>query len=113
MRLDLGSRLVYPSGLGLAVVVAGLLLEHCGHNASLVHETPAGAIATFPVQSDADVLSSVGRRDALKLMGEKCPGGWRIVKEGELAKVSQRADKLWRGQIGTDRIWGIQFRCEP
>jgi hypothetical protein len=95
-----------------ALVVIGSIAGGCGHNASLIHDTAHGAVATFPVQSDADILSSVGRRDALRLMQEKCPQGWRIVKEGEIPKVSQTADRLWRGQMGTDRIWGIQFTCE-
>lgn len=67
---------------------------------------------TFPFQSEADILSSAGRRDALRIMQEKCPAGSYIVKEGELPKVSRAADRAWGAQIGTDRIWGIQFACK-
>src|SRR5689334_3341308 len=88
--------------LMLVLGLAGFVFGGCGHNASLIHETDNGAVATFPVQSEGDILTSPGRRDALRLIGEKCPHGWRLIKEGELAKVSQKADRLWRGQIGSD-----------
>jgi hypothetical protein len=84
----------------------------CGHEASLQRETSTGGLVSYPIQTDADVLSSAGRRDALRLMKEKCPQGSRVLKEGEIPKVSQAADRAWRGQMGTDRIWGIQFACE-
>jgi hypothetical protein len=84
----------------------------CGYEASMARETPTGGLVTWSVQSDGDILSSAGRRDALRRIKEKCPQGSRIVREGEVPKVSQAADRNWRGQIGTDRIWGIQFACE-
>ena len=87
-------------------------LSGCGHEARLIRDTPTGGLVSYPVQTDADVLSSEGRRDALRLIREKCPQGSRIVKEGELPKVSQATDRVWRGQMGTDRVWGIQFACE-
>ena len=96
----------------LLVVMTILPLTHCGHEASLTRETATGGVVTWSVQSDGDVLSSAGRRDALRLMKDKCPNGSRIVKEGEIPKVSATADRLWRGQMGSDRIWGIQFTCE-
>lgn len=91
----------------ITVVGAG-----CGHEASLQRETSSGGLVTYPIQSDADVLSSSGRRDALQLIEDKCPQGARVTKEGEVPKVSQAADRAWRGQMGPDRIWGIQFICE-
>ncbi len=67
---------------------------------------------TFHFQTEADILSSAGRRDALRLINDKCPAGSQIVKEGELPKVSKAADRAWGQQIGTDRVWGIQFTCK-
>ena len=70
--------------------------------------------ANVTIESDQRfILTSAGRRDALRLIKDKCPNGSRIIKEGEIPKVSQTADRLWRGQMGSDRIWGIQFTCEP
>lgn len=97
----------------LRVLILALAAGSCGHQASLTRESTTGGIVTFPIQAEADILSSAGRRDALRVMKDKCPHSFRIVKEGELPKVSQTADRLWRGQISTDRIWGIQFTCEP
>jgi hypothetical protein len=93
--------------LGVAFALCG-----CGHEASLARETPTGGLVTWSVQSEGDILSSAGRRDALRLINEKCPKGSHLVREGEVPKVSQTADRHWRGQMGTDRIWGIQFTCE-
>lgn len=87
-------------------------LDGCTHEASLQRETPQGGLVTFSIQSESDVLSSVGRRDALRIMEEKCPSGTQIIKEGEIPKVSKAADRAWGAQIGTDRIWGIQFTCK-
>ena len=87
-------------------------LTHCGHEATMTRETPTGGVVTWSVQSDGDILSSAGRRDALRLIKDKCPNGSRITNEGEIPKVSATADRHWRGQMGTDRIWGIQFTCQ-
>jgi hypothetical protein len=95
----------------LAVLIIGLAVGGCGHEASLTRETAKGGVVTFPIQSEGDILSSAGRRDALRLIDKKCPDGSRIVNEGEIPKVSKAADRNWRGQMGTDRIWGIQFTC--
>ncbi|SLM48890.1 conserved exported protein of unknown function [Nitrospira japonica] len=95
----------------LLLCVAGAVAAGCGHEASLTRETETGGVVTFPIESEGDVLSSAGRRDALRLIANKCPNGSRIVKEGEIPKVSKSADRNWRGQMGTERIWGIQFTC--
>jgi len=95
----------------LVLCVAGAAVAGCGHEASLTRETETGGVVTFPIQSEGDVLSSAGRRDALRVIADKCPNGSRIVKEGEIPKVSKAADRNWGGQMGTDRIWGIQFTC--
>lgn len=89
-----------------------VILNGCTHEASLQRETLQGGLVAFSIQSEADVLSSAGRRDALRVMEEKCPSGVRIIKEGEIPKVSKAADRVWGPQIGTDRKWGIQFECK-
>ena len=100
-----------PPGLSMLLAIV-LCCAGCGNQANMRQETASGGLVTFPVQSEADILSSAGRRDALGLMQDKCPDGVRIVKEGELPKVSKAADRAWGPQIGTDRIWGIQFACK-
>ncbi len=84
----------------------------CAHEATLVRTTDQGGLVSYPFQSDADVLASSGRHDAFALIAEQCPKGSRIVREGEIPKVSRAADRAWRGQMGFDRLWGVQFVCE-
>lgn len=111
--MDRNGLMLALRSVGLVVVfilVSGL--SGCGYEARLIRDTPAGGLVSFPVQTEADIFSSEGRRDALRLIREKCPQGSRIVKDGELPKVSQATDRVWRGQMGTDRVWGIQFVCE-
>lgn len=95
-----------------ALAIVTISLAACGHDASLQRETDAGGLVTFSIQTESDVFSSSGRHDAQRLMQEKCPAGVRIVKEGEVPKVSKAADRAWGPQMGTDRIWGIQFTCK-
>ena len=84
----------------------------CDHEARLVRVAPDSRLVTYSIEGEGDILSSRGRRDALRIIDEECPQGSRIVREGELPKVSQAADRAWRGQMGTDRLWGIQFACK-
>lgn len=100
----------YP--LWFLIVLSLATVHGCGHEASMARETPTGGLVTWSVQSEGDILSSAGRRDALRLIKDKCPQGSHLVREGEIPKVSQTADRHWRGQMGTDRIWGIQFTCD-
>jgi hypothetical protein len=97
----------------LAIALFGFILATgCGREAKLVRDVPGSGLVSYRYDTDAQILSSQSRRDALVLIAEKCPNGSRIVREGELAKVSKEADRAWRGQLGTERVWGIQFICE-
>lgn len=95
-----------------ALAIITISVAACGHDASLQRETDAGGLVTFSIQSESDVFASTGRHDAQRIMQSKCPAGFRIVKEGEVPKVSRAADRAWGPQMGTDRIWGIQFTCK-
>lgn len=98
-----------PGSFLLPVLLAGTI--SCAHEATFVRETAQGGVVSYPFQTDAEVLASSGRRDAIQRMSEKCPKGSRIVREGEIPKVSKTADRAWRGQMGMDRLWGIEFAC--
>ena len=84
----------------------------CARQATLVRDAAEGGLVSYTYQTDAEVLASSGRRNAFQLIAEKCPNGSRIVREGEIPKVSTAADRAWRGQMGMDRLWGVQFVCE-
>jgi len=97
-------------------VTAALVLvwacSACGAGVTLVRDTPTGGLVTYPFQNEVDVLTSSERRDAMELINRKCPAGFKVQKEGEIPKVSRAADRAWRGQMGGDRVWGIQFTCQ-
>lgn len=84
----------------------------CAGDVRLVRDTPTGGLVTYPFQNEVDILTSSQRRDAMELINRKCPAGSRVEKEGEIPKVSRAADRAWRGQMGGDRLWGIQFTCQ-
>lgn len=100
-------------GLGSSIVLALLAgTAGCANEATLVRETPEGGLVSYAYQTDGQVLASSGRRDAFRLMAERCPHGSRIIREGEIPRVSKAADRVWRGQMGMDRLWGVQFECQ-
>jgi hypothetical protein len=99
--------------LACSLVVISLVgAAGCGSQATLVRDGTDGGLVSYAYQTDAEVLASSGRRDAFRLIAKKCPKGSRIVREGEIPKVSAAADRAWRGQMGIDRLWGVQFVCE-
>jgi hypothetical protein len=83
----------------------------CGAEATVLRDTPTGGVVSYPFETESDILTTARRGAAFRLIGEKCPHGSRIVKEGEIPKVSKKADKAWRGQISSDRLWAIEFTC--
>jgi hypothetical protein len=84
----------------------------CASEATLVKDTPEGGLVSYAFQTENEVLTSSRRREALRLIADKCPNGSRIVREGEMPNVSKTADRAWRGQIGMNRQWGVQFVCQ-
>ena len=100
----------YSGLIGLAFFMA--VAVGCAREATFVRETKEGGLVSYPFQTDVEVLASSGRRDALQLIAEKCPKGSHIIQEGEIPKVSRAADRAWRGQMGVERVWGVQFACE-
>ena len=114
MREDLrarGKQLVSLVGLSLA-------LASCASNVELINETATGGTVAYPYIEEQDVLTSQERRDAIRLLSEKCPAGYRISREGEVPRVDQAVDRAWMGQVSRDglvsreRRWAIIFTCK-
>ena len=95
----------------LIFAIVGLTVAGCSADASMLRDTPTGGIVSYPFESESDILTARGRQAALRLISDKCPHGSRIVKEGEISKVSKKADRFWRGQISSDHLWAIEFVC--
>ena len=72
----------------------------------------------YPYIEEQDVLTSSERRDALRLLEEKCPAGYRISREGEVPRIDQAVDRAWMGQVSRDgqvsreKFWAILFACK-
>jgi len=96
-----------PSSILLVATLTG-----CAVGTHIASETPAGGTVVYSFAEEKDILSSNARRDALRLMSEKCPNGYGVTTEGELAKVRKNIDQVWSGQISAGRVWGIEFLCK-
>ncbi len=87
-------------------------------NARMVNETATGGTVLYSYFEEQDVLTSPGRMDAIRLLDEKCPAGYRISRQGEVAQLDQAVDKAWMGQVSRDgqpnreKRWAIQFLCK-
>jgi hypothetical protein len=112
----------YPApslGIQLIVlVVVSFTLASCVPHAQLVNETATGGTVLYSFVEEQDVLTSPGRKDALLLLEEKCPAGYRVAREGEVPRIDQAVDRAWMGQLSRDgqvsreRRWAIQFSCK-
>ena len=110
MNLVLGYQLV-------ALLVFALAIASCA-KARMVNETTTGGTVLYTYVEEQDVLTSAGRKEALRLLDEKCPAGYRISREGQIAQVDQAVDRAWMGQVSRDgqpsreKRWAIQFACK-
>jgi hypothetical protein len=102
-----------PSGhaflAALLVSVSG-----CSEGAKLARETDSGGVVTYLYREDrGGVLGSRYRRDALRIVEKKCPGGYSIVREGE-AQGSRSGAGIMEGTEDetSGRRWALQFRCK-
>lgn len=94
-------------------VFALVLLSGCSEAVQMTHETEQGGAVTFLFKEDrGGPMGSPHRKAALKLIDEKCPKGYLVLREGEI-KGSSSVSSV-EGQEGeiTNRRWGIQFRCK-
>jgi len=94
--------------LGLICLAVG-----CSDAVTLVRETETGGVATYLFKEDrGGPMGSPHRKGALRMMENKCPSGYQVLKEGELQGYSSLSSV--EGQEGevTGRRWGIHFRCK-
>ena len=102
----------------VVLIVVSFTLASCIPHAQFVNETATGGTVLYSYVEEQDVLSSPGRQDALRLLGEKCPTGYRIAREGEVPRIGQAVDRAWMGQLSRDgqvsreKDWAIQFTCK-
>ena len=103
--------------IGLWLIFA-VIAGGCSSSAKLLNESDHGGTIVYPYFEEQDVLSSPNRRDALRLLDTKCPGGYRISREGQIPRISKAVDQTWKGQVSRDgqvsreKQWAIQFTCK-
>jgi hypothetical protein len=102
----------------VGLVVFSFLVASCTPSARIVNETATGGTVLYSYVEEYDVLTSPGRKDALRLLDEKCPTGYRISREGEVPRISKAVDRAWMGQVSSngqvsrEKDWAIQFACK-
>ena len=94
--------------LGAAVLIAG-----CSEAVLLTHETGQGGVVTYLYKDErGGPMGSPYRREALKVMAEKCPASCHGGKDGQVQSDSRGSRGGGaEGEEGTRR-WGIQFECK-
>lgn len=97
--------------LALAVFLA---CGGCAEGATLVQETAAGGVVTYPYKEDrGGPMFSGFRKEALEIVANKCPPGYTILREGETRGYSMVSGTTeGTGDFTTHRRWGLQFRCK-
>lgn len=94
------------------VLALCLILSACGDGAILVKEADRGGVVVYPYRPEQGTLLSSFRKDAMRLMDEKCPGGHTIVREGETkGRLRQASPIAGSSDVVEERRWGIQFEC--
>lgn len=102
----------------VALITLCIASAGCASSASLVNETATGGTVIYTYIEEQEVLSSSGRKDALRIFEDKCPGGYRISREGQIAQVDKAVDRAWmgqlsrNGQVSLEKRWAIQFVCK-
>ena len=102
------SRWMPVLSMGTALMVTG-----CSEAVLLTHETGQGGVVTYLYKEErGGPMGSPHRRDALKVMTEKCPSGYTVVKDGQVPSYSSGSSvEGAEGEEGMRR-WGIQFECK-
>ena len=100
-----------------AGVVLGVVLlcvnAGCLDAVTMVRETETSGVVSYLFKEErGGPMGSPHRRGALKLMEEKCPSGYVVLKEGEVQGYGSMSSV--EGQEGevTGRRWGMQFICK-
>ena len=90
-----------------------ILVSGCSDAVQMMHEAEQGGVVTYIFKEDrGGPMGSPHRKAALKLIDEKCPSGYTVVRDGEMRGYGSMSSV--EGQEGevTGRRWGIQFRCK-
>ena len=97
------------------VAAASMLLaaSGCGQGATMVKEVDNGGVVVYPYRAEQGNILSSFRKEAVRLMEQKCPSGWTTVREGETkGRLRQASPIAGSNDVVEERRWGIQFQCK-
>lgn len=85
----------------------------CSDAVRLTQETPNGGVVTYLFKEDrGGPMGSPHRREALKVIDQKCPTGYTVVRDGEVKGYAAMSSTEGHEGEMTGRRWGIQFKCK-
>lgn len=90
-----------------------LMVYGCGEGAIMVKDFDNGGVVVYPYRAEQGNLLSSFRKEATRLMLQKCPGGYTTVREGETkGRLRQASPIAGSSDVVEERRWGIQFQCK-
>ena len=96
-----------------AILAVPLFLAGCGEGAMLVKDSTDGGVVVYPYRAEQGNLLSSFRKEAVRLMEQRCQHGYTIVREGETkGRLRQASPVAGSSDVVEERRWGIQFQCK-
>jgi hypothetical protein len=92
-----------------------LLTAACGGDGvRMAQNLDNGGIVVYPFKTEQGHMLSSFRKSAVRLIEQRCPQGYTIVREGETKGRSRLTGPVQAGgdEIVQERRWGIQFECK-
>lgn len=98
----------------LCAMFAWVAAGCAGDGVRLAQESDHGGVVVYPYTSEQGHVLSSFRKDAVRLIEERCPAGHTIVREGETKGRSRLSGPVQAGggELLHERRWGIQFECK-
>lgn len=98
-----------------AVLVVALLCVNagCSDAVTMVRETETSGVVSYLFKEErGGPMGSPHRKGALKMMENKCPSGYVVLKEGEVPGYGRMSSVEGQEGEATGRRWGTQFICK-
>jgi hypothetical protein len=96
----------------LLLLCLAVACQGCGEGAKLLQQSEHGGVVVYPFRPETGSMTSSFRRDAIRLIEERCGRRYTILREGE-AKGRSRVHNVQDSQeVIQERRWGIQFECQ-
>ena len=85
-----------------------------GDGVRLAQNLDNGGVVVYPFKTEQGHMLSSFRKEAVRLIEQRCPRGYTIVREGETKGRSRLAGPIQAGggEMVQEPRWGIQFECK-